>query len=1100
MSFSDKFIKRPVLTTVCSILIVLLGVIAIPTLPVANLPDIALPQIAVTATYSGGNAPATEEAVTNPLEEQINGVPGAAYISSTTTVEGQSTIDIFFEKGTDINIDQVNVQNRVQLAMPQLPESVKSTGVNVEQSNPSILLAYEVSSSKGQFDAPYLNGLVYEQLYYALERVPGVATVTIVGGSAPSYRLFIDPDKLRANNLTANDIINQVKSQNSNASGGLVGGPPAAGDQAYTYPILIPNNGHLVSIEDFNNMIVGRSKTGNLLLLKDVGEVTYGFSNYQTTAIQADSKPTLTVLVFQTPESNALEVSEGAVKVINQFAADVPPGVTVKKIYNIGQFIESSIEGVVDALGLAIILVLIILFLFLQNWRATVVPSLAIPISLVGTFAFIKVFNFSINELTLLGLVLATGLVVDDAIVVIEAVSKNIDNGMRPREAALACMGELFGALVATALVLMAVFIPVAFYPGSIGIIYQQFALTIAFSIAISAFNALTFSPMLSGLLLRGGKQAEPRGPIWIGVGLIVGLAFGRFSSGTFGNWTYILGLILGVLAGANLPLIFKQFNRAFDALQIRYAVLVGKLIKSRKIVLFVLIGGIVVTGISFRALPGGFVPEEDQGYLIGVYQLQNGASLEQTQAMGEEIAKIIKEDMDKEGDIDAANIISGYSFNGSSPDVGTFFTGLAPLSERSGYKHSSFGIAERLNPKFKALSSGFAIMVQPPAVPGFSPQSGFYFQFNDLTGNYSFSKLSEMANKLIKVGRASGEFSTLNTQFIPSAPAFTLNVNRKLMGSLNLDYKQVMDDISTLAGSQYAGLTYEDGQVRDVYVQSVAEQRANIDDILSFYVTNRDGDFVQVSEFADAQLSSSPPVISHYNLYRTVLIQGAEAVGKSSGQALEAIQNLFKAQNFSNIGYAFTGLSALQLSSGNASLFVFGFGVLVVYLVLSAQYESYITPVIILMTVPLAMLGALVFLAIRSIDLNIYAQIGLVTLIGLAAKNGILIVEVAEQHLKAGMTATDAVVASAESRLRPILMTAIAALAGFLPLVVANGAGAQSQQSLGTVIFGGLVVATVLSLGVVPPFYVVIKSLEARWFGDKQQNENNDELITGAS
>ncbi|TCD59150.1 RND transporter [Synechococcus sp. BS56D] len=1096
MAFSDNFIKRPVLTTVCSILIVLMGVIAIPTLPIANLPNIAPPLIQVTANYSGANSLVTEQSVTNPLEQQINGVPGASYISSTSNMEGQSIIQVYFDETTNIDIDQVNVQNRVSLAMPQLPSQVSATGVSVQQSTPSILLAYQVSSSDGQFDSAYLNGLIYEQLYYPLERIDGVANVNILGGSNPAYWLNVDPGKLAANNLTAIQVIDAVQAQNTTAVGGLVGGPPASGNQAYTYPLLVQNNGNLVSIEDFNNLIVGRSPTGNLLLLKDVGSVQYGFNNYTTAAVNTDNHDAITVAVFQTPESNALDVADAVVKEMESFAATVPPGVTVTQVYNIGQFIEASVDGVIDALGLAIVLVLLILFIFLQNWRATVVPSLAIPISLIGTFAFIKVFGFSINQLTLLGLVLATGLVVDDAIVVIEAVSKNIEAGMRPRQAALACMGELFGALVATALVLMAVFVPVAFYPGSIGIIYQQFALTIAFSIAISAFNALTFSPMLSGLILRGGETAEPKGWTWPVAGVIVGLAFGRFSSAAFGQWTYILGVVVGGLAGANLPLIFRVFNNNFAKLQNGYARLIQTLIRARRWVMVALGSGIVITVLAFMALPSAFIPDEDQGYILGIYQLQNGASLSQTQSMGKEIAAILKQ----ESDVSDAAVISGYGFNGSSPDQGTIMVGLKPLSERSGQSNSSFAIADRLNAKLSKLSSGIAVIGQPPAVPGFSAQGGFYFQFNDLTGDYSFNQLNDQAQKLIKAGKASGEFSSLYSQFIPSAPAFGLKVDRALMGALNVDYQEAMDTIATLSGGSYTGLTYENGQVRNVYVQSEAAQRADIDSILSYYVKSRDGQMVQVSQFAEAELDSAPPIISHYNLYRTVLVQGAQALGKSSGQALTAIQNLFKQLDFNNIGYAFTGLAALQLSAGSASVLVFGLGILIVYLVLSAQYESYVTPVIILMTVPLAMLGALAFLAARSIDLNIYAQVGLVTLIGLAAKNGILIVEVAEQHLEEGMTATEAVIASAESRLRPILMTAIAALAGFLPLVVANGAGAQSQQSLGTVIFGGLVVATILSLGVVPPFYVVIKGLEERLFGKREPELSDPKAPAGAS
>ncbi len=1085
MSLSDNFIKRPVLTTVCSILIVLIGVIAIPTLPIENLPNIAPPQIQVSATYGGANSLVTEQAVTNVLEQQINGVPGAAYISSLSTNTGSSTVNVFFDEGTDINIDQVNVQNRVSLAMPQLPSQVSSTGVSVIQTTPSILLAYQVSSTQGQFDAAYLNGLIYQQLYYQLERVPGVAQATLFGGSNPAFWLFVDPAKLTANQLTADQVVNAVKQQNSVAVGGLVGGPPAGGSQLFTYPILVEDNGNLVSLEQLNKLIVGRSPQGNLLRLSDVGEASYGSNTFATQGTDVNGYPAIIVGVYQTPDSNALQVSEAVVALIDQFTAQVPPGVTVTQIYNIGQFIESAVDGVTDALGLAIVLVLVILFLFLQDWRATIVPSLAIPISLLGTFAFIKAFGFSINQLTLLGLVLATGLVVDDAIVVIEAVSKNLESGMKPRQAALACMGELIGALIATSLVLMAVFVPVAFYPGGIGIIYRQFALTIAFAIAISTFNALTFSPMMAGLILQAEKPPKPRGWGWTIGGIVVGLAFGKFSAASFGIGAYVVGVLAFGLAGSRLALIFERFNIFFTRLEQSYARLVAFLITKRKLILAGLAGGIVLTAIAFSALPTAFIPEEDQGYGLGIFQLQNGASLSQTQKVGAQIAKVLSE----EDDIIAGSVISGAGFNGNSPDQGLFFYGFKPLEERSGSDNKAPAIVDRLNAKLGKLSGGLAVAAQPPAIPGFSAQGGFYFQFNDLSnGAYSFNQLNDLAQELVSTGQASGDFSNLYTQFIPSAPAFGLKIDRSILGALNVDFQQAMQTIAVLAGGNYSGLTYESGQVRNIYVQSQPDGRSQLEDVLSYYVRNRDNKLVQVSEFASADLASAPPVISHYNLYRTILVQGAEAVGKSSGQALTAIQQLFNQLDFNNIGYAFTGIAALQLSAGNASILVFGLGVLIVYLVLSAQYESYVTPVIILMTVPLAMLGALVFLALRSIDLNIYAQVGLVTLIGLAAKNGILIVEVAEQHLEAGMTVVEAAIAAAESRMRPILMTAIASLAGFLPLVVATTAGANSQQSLGTVIFGGLLVATVLSLGVVPPFYVAIKNLEARWFPEPQQ------------
>jgi multidrug efflux pump subunit AcrB len=587
---------------------------------------------------------------------------------------------------------------------------------------------------------------------------------------------------------------------------------------------------------------------------------------------------------------------------------------------------------------------------------------------------------------------------------------------------------------------------------------------------------------MMAGLILKTEKPPKPKGWTWTVAGIVIGLAFGRFSSASFGIGAYIVGVLLFGFAGSRLASIFDGFNNAFHRLEQTYAKVLKLLIDRRRLILMGLASGIVVTAIAFNALPSAFIPEEDQGYGVGIFQLQNGASLSQTQKVGAQIAQVLNE----EEDIVSGSVISGAGFNGNSPDQGLFFYGFKPLDERSGADNKAPAIVARLNQKLSKLDTGLAVAAQPPAIPGFSAQGGFYFQFNDLSnGAYTFTQLNDLAEQLVTTGQASGEFSTLYTQFVPSAPAFGLKIDRSILGALNVDFQQAMQTIAVLAGGNYSGLTYESGQVRNIYVQSQPDQRSNLDDVLSYYVRNRDGKMVQVSEFAQADLTSAPPVISHYNLYRTVLVQGAEAIGKSSGQALTAIQNIFNRLDFNNIGYAFTGIAALQLSAGSASVLVFALGILIVYLVLSAQYESYVTPVIILMTVPLAMLGALVFLAVRSIDLNIYAQVGLVTLIGLAAKNGILIVEVAEQHMKAGMSAPEAAIAAAESRMRPILMTAIASLAGFLPLVVATTAGANSQQSLGTVIFGGLLVATVLSLGVVPPFYVAIKNLEERWFGE---------------
>ncbi len=1082
MSLSDTFIRRPVLSTVCSILILMAGLISLPLLPIENLPNIAPPTVQVNANLPGADALTVESAVTGPLEEQINGAPGMDYITSFSTSQGTSQVNVYFKAGTDPDIDQVNVLNRVQTASSQLPPQVNAQGVTVQQTASSYLLVYNLTSSEGQFSREYLNGLLQLNLYYPLTRAEGVGQVNIFGASDPAFRIWVDPERLARFNLSADAVVEALQSQNQIVIAGSIGGPPSTRANRTTFPILV--NGNLETVQEFEDVILAKGPDGGLIRISDVGRAEYAFQNFSQSAINARTGyPCVGFGVIQLPGSNAISTAKAVDAVLSEFRSTLPPGVVLEKVFDQTDFINASIEGALDALRDAVVLVLLIIFLFLQDWKATAVPALALPIALLGALIFVNVFGFSINELTLLGIILATGLVVDDAIVVVEAVSARIEAGDRPFQAASNAMKELTGAILATALVLLAVFVPVTFFPGATGVIYRQFALTIVFSILVSTFNAITGKPLQSALLLGGGKT-EPRGLRWT----LIGGAFGGIYGAMAGGW--LLSLLLGVLGavvGTYLMPIFQAFNAGFDRLAAAYGRALQQVIRLRRLVALILLGGIALTGVAFTAIPTGFVPTEDQGYGLGIIQLPPQASIEATMEVASKAQAILA----KEKEIVSGEIVGGAGFNGGSLNQGLFFFGLRPIDERTGQAQSAQAIIARLNKEFQAIPGALVMAQSPAAVPGFSAQGGLSFQFNDLSnGGYSPTDLSEMAGKLIASAKATGDFANLYTQFISDAPVWRLEVNRDRMASLDIDYGQAMQVLGTLNGGSFVNQTYENQQYRQVYVQAEGSKREVVQSLNNLYVPDRSGKLIPLANMVKVRLDSEPPIISHFNLYRTVLIQGVESVGRSSGQAIDSLMTTFRRLNFSNIGSDWSALTRSEVQAGALAALVFALGIVVVYLVLSAQYGSYIDPLIILMTVPLAMLGALALLVLRGQVNNVYAQVGLVTLIGLAAKNGILIVDLANQRMEQGLTASEAAVGAARSRLRPILMTAMAALAGFFPLLVADGAGALSQRSLGAVIFGGLLVATVLSLFVVPSFYVLMKQLEASWFPASAQTD----------
>jgi HAE1 family hydrophobic/amphiphilic exporter-1 len=1120
MSLSNTFIVRPVLTTVCSLLIVIAGLIAIPILPIENLPDIAPPTVQVSSRYVGADAVSVEQGVTSVLEQQINGVENMDFISSSSAADGSSSIKVTFASGSDGDINQVNVQNRVALAQPSLPEEVRQSGITVNQASNSILLVYNFTSEdpNNLYSLETISGLLDQNLTDAIRRVPGVGDLQYFGNRQLAFRLWLDPVRLAANKLTASDVVQALRSQNRLVPVGQIGGAPAPPGQQFTFTVKL--QGRLRSTEDFNNLILRPTPDGGVLRLGDVGRVTLGGETFAVEATDLRGVPSVGMAIYQLTGSNALEVSKGVEAVLKEFTDTMPVGMTMQKIYDNTDFVRASIEGVTDALRDAVILVVLVLFLFLQDWKATLVPAIAIPVALVGSFMGVLIVGFTLNQLTLFGLVLATGLVVDDAITIIENTATNKASGMGALAAAKATMDGLFGAVIATSLVLLAVFLPVLFFPGATGTIYRQFAATILFAIAISTFNALTFSPMLSALLLAWEGDPPARRTYAIagaGVGFVYGLlagggggtlaAIGALTAGLLLGFLLrlvtglplrlpltiaggVAGLLLpgvgnpltalaftvaGGLFGWATPVIFRWFNRGYARTEGGYHRGLAWVLSHRTLIMGALLAGITLTAVAFNTIAGGFVPVEDQGYAIGIVQAPDGTSLETTRRINQQAAAILRE----EKDIESAAVFSGASLAGNSPNRGLFFFGTRNWGERPSQEQTVSAIVQRLNRRLASIEGARIIVIEPPAIPGYGTGGGFEMQLlNRGGGALSDNQFFETAQRLIAQANGSGLFDRVFTQFSPEAPQLEILVDRDRMASLGVDFQAAMQAFSLNIGSFYVNDTFEGGRVRKVFVQADDRFRATPDQLRTLYTKNGAGEPVPLSEFITIQPVTGPPVIPRFNLFRAIQVEGTPAAGRSSGQAINDIRQLFEELSVNGVSYDWTGISREEIRAGALAIVVFSLGILTAYLVLAAQYESYTDPLIILMTVPTAMLGALLFLAARGEVLNIYAQVGLVMLIGLAAKNGILIVDSANQRMEEGATALEAAAESARSRFRPILMTAISSLFGFLPLVLASGAGARGQASLGTVVFGGLAVATVLSLFVVPVFYVVMKQL----------------------
>ena len=1033
MSIADTFIKRPVLSTVCTLLILLIGGICIPLLPINNLPDIAPTQIQTTSVSIGADAQTVEDTVTRVIERQVNGVEGMQYVTSTSGNDGTSSISTQFDPSSNRNINQVNVQNRAAIAEPTLPASVRQTGVTTLARSNSILRVYGFYAENGEYDSTFLSNYVDLYITDAIKRVPGVGDATLVGERQYAMRLWLDPNALAAQSLTATDVSDALNSQNIQVGAGSIGQAPTKTSQTANYPLRI--NSRLKDVSEFENLVVKTQTDGTLVKLKDVGRAELGAKDYTTSAM-VQGKPGVGMLIYQLPGSNALNTVKAIEAQLAELETNFPPGLKAVICYDTTKFVEVSIEEVVKTLIEAIALVVLVIFVFLQNWRATIIPAVAIPVSLIGALAIAYMLGFSLNTLTLFALVLATGLVVDDAIIVVEGVAAKMEQGLDRKQAAFESMRELSGAVIATSLVLMAVFIPVSFFPGATGIMYRQFALIIIFSIAISLFNALSFTPSMSGLFLHH-VNSEGRGPL---------------------GW------------------FFRQFNRGFSWLLATYERLTRFLIRIRMVVVGVFVLGLAATVLVYTSVPGGFVPPEDQGVFVGLIQAPDGVSLASTEKVTQSVYQTLVKEVPE---MKASIIIAGFGLGGNGPNQGTFFVSLKDWKEREGEAHSVDGIVQRLTGILMQNQDALIIASNLPAVSGYGVTGGFEFQLQDRTnGQLSIDQFLAIAQEIIAKANQNPALRQVFTQFTSSTPQYEIDIDRDRLEALNVDFSQAMSTFGAYMGGQYVNdFTFSQRSYR-VYIQADEQFRDSPDKISQIQVRSRSGKMVRLNEIAKITPITGPQTISHFNLFRAIKIQGSAAPGYSSAQAIAAMKQIYQEVAQPGLGYDWTGLSREEAKSGGQAILLFGLGIIAVFLILAAQYENYIDPIIILLTVPFAVLGALLFTSMRGLDNDLYCQVALVMLIGLASKNAILIVEFANQSREKGMTIAQAALHAVEQRLRPILMTTIAALVGFLPLVLSSGAGSASRRSLGTAVFGGLLVSTILSLLLVPVLYVVVKNL----------------------
>ncbi|MGF1515929.1 MAG: efflux RND transporter permease subunit [Elainellaceae cyanobacterium] len=1039
---ADFFIKRPVFTIVTAFIILLIGGVSIPTLPVAQFPNIAPKQVSVTANYSGASALTVENSVTSLIEREINGVQGMRYVSSSSSNSGDSAISITFDAGRNQDIAAVDIQNRVSVAEVRLPEEVTRTGITIAKQSSSILLGFGLFSEEDDYDSTFLSNYADIYLVDALKRIDGVEDAQIFGERRYAMRLWLDPDRLASRRLTNEDVATAIRQQNVQIAAGRLGQQPAEDGQQYQ--INLEAISRLEDVSEFENITVATDESGYLVKLRDVGRVELGAEDYSS-FLRYNGKDGVGLGIYQTPGSNALDISKSVRAEMERLSEQFPPGMTYGVGFDTTEYVDASLSQAFWSLIQAIGLVILVIFVFLQDWRTAIVPAVSIPVSLIGTFAFVKVFGFSINSLTLFGLILATGMVVDDAIVVVEDITAKIqDEDMPPRRAAIVAMRELTGAVIATSLVLMAVFVPVAFFPGTTGALYRQFALTIAFAVAISTFNAITLTPMLCGLLLRRKNQADG----WLGK------VFGKFNQ--------------------TLAWVEDRYERSLQGLVgVKYWVIGG----------FVVL--LVATGWLYTAVPSAFLPEEDQGEFTTIVQGPEGVSLGYTSDVMAQAEEILL----AQPEIRTTFAIGGFSFGGNSANSGVIYVTLEPWGDRD---RTAMKLVSDLEGELGNITDARIFPVNPPAIQGLGDFGGFTFQLEDRRGNLELDQFVGYMQELIGAANQHPKLQQVFSTYAASTPKLEIEVDREIAESLQVPPDRIFSALQSYIGAQFVNEFNLGRRTYRVYIQADRQFRSEPEDINQIYVRSDLNEMIPLGNLVTSTPAIGAQTINHFNLFRAIEITGSAAEGASSGEALTAMEAVAAEVLPPGMGYEWSGISLEEKTSGGQAPFIFGFGLILVFLVLAAQYESFTDPTIIMLSVPLAVMGALMAQSLRGLPNDLYCQIGLVMLIGLSSKNAILIVEFANQRREEdGLSLTKAALAAAKQRMRPIIMTAISTLSSIFPLVIASGAGAGSRQSLGTAVFGGMLIAPLLSLFVVPILDLVVQPSVADLMPDGKNDED---------
>jgi HAE1 family hydrophobic/amphiphilic exporter-1 len=1031
---SRFFIDRPVFANVIALVTMLIGAVAAFNLPVEQYPQITPPTVTVRAVYPGANAQVVADTVAAPIEQQVNGVENMMYMTSTCSSDGTYTLTVTFNIGTNLDDAQILVQNRLAVAEPQLPEEVRRQGVVCKKQSTAMTIVVTLSSEEDKFDSLFLSNYATLYMRDELSRVDGVGDIVIFGGNSYSMRVWLDPEKLKARNLTTSDVMAAIQEQNVQVAAGQIGQAPAP--NAQNFQLIVTALGRLSEASEFEKIVVKAGEEGQITYLSDVARIELGAQTYDQFSLKNGHQAT-SLGVYQLPGSNAIQVAQGVREAVGRMSEKFPEGMQVSFPVDTTKFVDASIKAVYETLIEAGVLVLIVILVFLQDWRAVLVPATTVPVTIIGAFAAMFALGFSINMLTLFGLVLAIGIVVDDAIVIVEAAAHNIEHGQTPRQATIRAMEQVLGPIIGITLVLMAVFLPTAFLAGITGQLYRQFALTIAATAAISAINAVTLKPAQCAVYLRKPKEKK--------------------------NWFY------------------RGFNYLYDKLERVYTAIIRRLLRWSWATMLAFVALMTLTVWWYQRVPTGFLPTEDQGYFIATVQLPDAASQQRTREVADEIHEILSE---TQGITDWF-VIGGFSLmdGSSASNAATVFVAFEPWDERNDPALSQMAIIGGLQEKFFGIEEAMIFGFPPPSIPGLGVRSGFQMQIED-RGEVGLNELQQAVSRIIETGRTQTGIDpmSLNSMFRAGVPQLYVDIDRVKVKTLDIPLGNVFGTLQAYLGSAYVNDFNKFGRTFQVRVQADQAFRVDPDDIERLEVRNARGEMIPLGSVVSVRRSFGPQVITRYNLYPSAAISGSPAVGFSSGEALRLMEEIAQRELPDTIGYEWTSMAYEEKKAGGEAFLVFGFAVIMVYLVLAAQYESWITPAAVILVVPLGILGAIAAVAIRGMDNNMYTQVGMVLIIALASKNAILIVEYARELRIEGKSIFEASIEAARLRFRPILMTSFAFILGVAPLVIAKGAGAAGQQALGTAVFGGMIASTILAVFFVPVFFLICQHISEWW------------------